>query len=266
MAHPDKCEKACPRKYDNIDPITSTYNSLIDKMKHSLYNTLCWQTADSQDSVTRPRSTRARLNPTEFLANKEAIYNVVKKCGDNVVKKCGDYLKESRVQRETSKTSGSKQRKRYTCSRAGSRDPCKFNENDNVKMDDSYKKYEEKYRMRNISGKNCERICKEAAMLAERKKQISRLNLKNGYGEGEKKWRSHTRNKQSDNMMKRVQTQHRCAGKKCKQIYELSEEQCRNFKEKGYVKVNVRVKPNISVSDFDIIIRRDKIKYPGSEE
>lgn len=47
---------------------------------------------------------------------------------------------------------------------------------------------------------------------------------------------------------------------RCKQIYELSEQQCRNFKEKGYIKVNVRVKPNISVSDFDIVIRKDKIK------
>ncbi|KAI5745365.1 hypothetical protein M8J76_010442 [Diaphorina citri] len=46
--------------------------------------------------------------------------------------------------------------------------------------------------------------------------------------------------------------------KHCKQVYELSKEQCKSFREKGYIKVNVKVKPNVSVSDFNIIIKKDK--------
>lgn len=45
--------------------------------------------------------------------------------------------------------------------------------------------------------------------------------------------------------------------KHCKQVYELSKDQCKSFKEKGYIKVNVKVKPNVSVSDFNIIIKKD---------
>lgn len=48
--------------------------------------------------------------------------------------------------------------------------------------------------------------------------------------------------------------------KLCKQVYELSKDQCKSFKEKGYIKVNVKVKPNVSVSDFNIIIKKDKSK------
>lgn len=46
----------------------------------------------------------------------------------------------------------------------------------------------------------------------------------------------------------------------CKQIYELTKDQCKSFKDKGYIKVNVRVKPNVSVRDFNIIIQKDKSK------
>lgn len=42
-----------------------------------------------------------------------------------------------------------------------------------------------------------------------------------------------------------------------KQIYELSEEEIKSLKEKGCIKLNVKVKPGVSISDFNIIIKKE---------
>lgn len=83
--------------------------------------------------------------------------------------------------------------------------------------------------------------------------------------EKDRRDRNHSSHPKEDNSYKENKQVPRSVGKKCRQIYELSEDQCRNFKERGYVKVNVRVKPNVSVSDFDIVIRKDKVKTECSK-
>lgn len=44
-----------------------------------------------------------------------------------------------------------------------------------------------------------------------------------------------------------------------KYIYELSQEGVKSLQEKGCIKLNVKMKPGISVTDFSIIIQKDKI-------
>ncbi|KAI5750757.1 hypothetical protein M8J77_001044 [Diaphorina citri] len=265
------------------------YNSLLDKMKRSVYNTICWNPVDSETELRAPQDAK----PREFLCGTEVIRNCVRKCGD--------YLSPKR--RTKSKKKAQADAKRQDClqpcnshrqrSGFGDRNDRKVahdtekrrKENFNAELDAD--KYEEprgrivRYRDReckpcgpnvepcktldktckgidsqhdkNCKAKPCEAKCNEKAHKEGQTNAVHRHNC------GDVTTRRNQKPKQSK-LSQLVKYKYRGKSKRCKQIYELSDQQCRNFKEKGYVKVNVKVKPNVSVSDFDIVIRRDKVK------
>lgn len=47
------------------------------------------------------------------------------------------------------------------------------------------------------------------------------------------------------------------ASKKYKQVYELSRKQCKYFQKNGQIRLNVKLKPDVCISEFDIVITKD---------
>lgn len=47
--------------------------------------------------------------------------------------------------------------------------------------------------------------------------------------------------------------------KKYKQVYELSRKQCKYFHRNGHIRLNVKLKPGVCISEFDIVITKDNV-------
>ncbi|KAL1462377.1 hypothetical protein WDU94_014215 [Cyamophila willieti] len=255
------------------------YNSLLNKMKRSVYNTICWNPVDSEtDLIPHPR-----VN-TDFLPNTDIVVEYFKKCGD--------FLKETQTRSKSGREKPAmlmrgdeatpKQRKRSAFSSKNTearsslgKDMDKFNkvlletELGNQILDCKIENQNDvcgKWEKPRKECYNCHGL--------DKKRDEKRIE-KGGEGEGETKMsykqqdnmcgknlNENTNHKHSSRIEKTNQYlcyNYRDKRKRCRQIYELSDELCRSFKEKGYVKVNVKVNPNVSVSDFDIVIRRDKV-------
>uniref|UniRef100_A0A8D8VWT7 Uncharacterized protein n=1 Tax=Cacopsylla melanoneura TaxID=428564 RepID=A0A8D8VWT7_9HEMI len=97
------------------------------------------------------------------------------------------------------------------------------------------------------------KICKKVTNKSKPKK----TDEKDGKKESNPKDEKHTdvKNKTRNKLNEKV---------KHSQVYELSEEEVKSLKEKGRIKLNVKLKPGVTMSDFNIIIQRDKFCAPNN--